>query len=161
MSTFKIKDYIATIAANVLSHVEGYDFQLTEVSGLAGLEGIISGSTTYDNFIATDSTGDGYIVQNRNGGYFIRRVATVFIVRKYDYGNMADMLNEIEVCRNYFKLIMRQMVKDQPNLQLNLIYLNTERVPFREFEPETSAHFTGLYFMIEYEQPYNLLSDGD
>ena len=57
------------------------------------------------------------------------------------------------------KVILRNMVKDQANLALNLIYLNTERVMFREFAPESSAHFTGLYFMIEYEQPYNMLSD--
>lgn len=161
MGEFDIKTYIAGVAENVLSHVEGYDFQLTEVSGIGGLEGILSNQATYDNFIATDSTGDGYLVQYRNGGYFLRRVATVFIVRKYAYMNMADMLDKVKECRKYFNLILRQMVTDQPDLQKKLIYLNTERVAFREFEPETSAHFTGLYFMLEYDQPYNIWSDGD
>lgn len=161
MSTFNLKTYIANLAENVLQNIPGYDFQLTEVSGVNGLEGIISGQTAYDNFIATDATGDGYVVQNANGGYFMRRVSTIFIVRKYQYMNMADMLEKMEVCRQYFKIILRNMVKDQERLKLNLVYLNTSQVAFREFEPETSAHFTGLFFQIEYEQPYNLLSDAN
>lgn len=159
MSTFDLKTYIANLEETVLKNIEGYDFTLTEVSGVNGLEGILQGQTAADDFIATDCTGDGYIVQNKNGGYFMRRVGTVFIVRKYQYLNMADMLDKMEVCRKYFKIILRHMVADQKNLELNLIYLDTERVAFREFEPETSAHFTGLWFMIEYEQPYDLLSD--
>ena len=61
MNTFNIKDYIAQVAENVLSAQPDYDFQLTEVSGLGGLEGIVSGQVAFDNFIATDSTGDGYV----------------------------------------------------------------------------------------------------
>ena len=48
MSTFDIKEYIAQIAQSVLSLQPDYDFQLTEVSGLAGLEGIISGQVAFD-----------------------------------------------------------------------------------------------------------------
>lgn len=164
MATFDIKTYIENLC-DFFAHLQiepPFDFEFTQVSGLNGLEGVISGQSHYDNFIATDATGDGYIVQNRgNGGYFLRRVATVFILRKYKYMDMNDMLAQMEVCRSYFKRIVRHMVHDQKDLELNLIYLDTERIAFREFEPETSAHFTGLYFMIEYEQPYNLLSDGD
>ena len=159
MSTFDIKEYIAQIAQSVLSLQPDYDFQLTEVSGLAGLEGIISGQVAYDNFIATDSTGDGSLLQQSNGGYFLRRVATVFIMRKYPYMDMAAMLDEMKRCRKYFRLILRQMVKDYPVLANNMVYLNTDRVTFREFAPETAAHFTGLYFMFEFSQPYDLLSD--
>lgn len=159
MNTFNIKAYIARVAETVLSLQPGYDFQLTEVSGLAGLEGIVSGQVAYDNFIATDSTGDGSLLQQPNGGYFIRRVATVFIMRKYPYMDMAQMLTEMDKCRKYFRLILRQMVKDAPNLQNNLVYLNTDRVTFREFAPETAAHFTGLYFMFEFSQPYDLARD--
>ena len=158
MSTFDIKEYIAQIAQSVLSLQPDYDFQLTEVSGLAGFEGIISGQVAFDNFIATDSTGDGYVYQQPNGGYFMRRVATVFIMRKYQYMDMAAMREEVEKCRRYFNLIVAQMVADQPNLETKLIYLNTERIVIREFEPETSAHFTGLYFMLEFSQPYSLVA---
>ena len=158
MSTFDIKEYIAQVAQNVLSQQPDYDFQLTEVSGLAGLEGIISGQVAYDNFIATDSTGDGSLLQQSNGGYFLRRVATVFIMRKYPYMDMAAMLDEMKRCRKYFRLILRQMVKDYPVLANNMVYLNTDRVTFREFAPETAAHFTGLYFMFEFEQPYSLVA---
>lgn len=159
MNTFNVKEYIAQIAQSVLSLQPDYDFQLTEVSGLAGLEGIISGQVAFDNFIATDSTGDGSLLQYPNGGYFMRRVATVYIMRKYPYFNMAEMLVQMEKCRKYFRLILRQMVKDAPDLKNNLVYLNTDRVPFREFAPETAAHLTGLYFMFEFDQPYDLLSD--
>ena len=158
MNTFNIKDYIAQVAENVLSAQPDYDFQLTEVSGLGGLEGIVSGQVAFDNFIATDSTGDGYVYQQPNGGYFMRRVATVFIMRKYQYMDMAAMREEVEKCRRYFNLIVAQMVADQPNLETKLIYLNTERIVIREFEPETSAHFTGLYFMLEFSQPYSLVA---
>lgn len=158
-TVFKIKDYIANVAENVLSHVEGYDFTLTEVSGLGGLEGIINGQTSADNFIATDSTGDGSLLQAANGGYFMRRAATVYIMRKYTYMDMAQMLTEMETCRDYFRRIVRQMVKDAPDLKNNLVYLDTERIVFREFEPEISAHFTGLYFMLEFQMPYDLLTD--
>lgn len=159
MSEFSIKDYISNFVAEQSETVKDFDYTFTEVSGLNGLEGILSGQTAYNNFIATDSTGNGFIQQQRNGGYFIKRVATVFIVRKYKYGNMADMLDKVEDCRLWFKRILRQMVADQENLNNRLIYLNTDRVAFREFAPEVSGHFTGLYFMFEYLQPYDVLND--
>lgn len=159
MNSFNLKSYMTAIVDNHLSTLPHFDFSLTEVSGLGGLEGILSGQVHQNNFIATDSTGDGYISQHSNGGYFLRRVATIFIVRKYQYGNMADMLVNVEICRAIFKRILRQMIADKDKLANNLVYINTERIAFREFEPETSAHFTGLYFMLEYEQPYNILSD--
>ena len=159
MSTFDIKEYIAQIAQSVLSLQPDYDFQLTEVSGLAGLEGIVSGQVAFDNFIATDSTGDGSVLQQSNGGYFLHRATTIFIMRKYPYMDMAAMLDEMKRCRKYFRLILRQMIKDSPVLANNMVYFNTDRVTFREFAPETAAHFTGLYFVFGFSQPYDLLSD--
>lgn len=138
---------------------QAFDFQFTEVSGLDGLEGILSGQVYFDNFVAVDATGDGAIQQQRNGGYFITRVGTVFIVRKYQYGDMADMLNQMRICRFWFKRILRRMVAEQEQLKKHLIYLNTERLAFREFAPETAGHFTGLYFMIAFQQPYDVLND--
>lgn len=158
MSEFSIKNYVSAFV-EAHKNDKGFDFAFTEVSGINGLEGILQGQTADDNFIATDSTGDGYIFQQRNGGFFIRRVATVFIVRKYGYGNMGDMLDEVQVCRVWFKKLLRQMVADQKELENKLIYLDTERVAFRELAPELAAHFTGLYFMLEYHQPYDLLND--
>lgn len=158
MAQFSIKQYIqAFIEAH--KNDTGFDWKFTEVSGVNGLEGILSGAIMDDNFMATDSTGDGYIVQNQNGGYFIRRVATVFVVRKYEYGNMADMLTKMQDCRLWFKRILRQMVRDQDDLKNQLIYLNTDRVAFRELAPEMAEHFTGLYFMLEFSQPYDVLND--
>lgn len=158
MNEFSIKNYVQAFV-NAHQHDEDFDFVFTEVSGVNGLEGILQGQTAADNFIATDSTGDGSILQQVNGGFFIRRVAAVFIVRKYAYGNMADMLDKVVVCRRWFKRLLRQMIADQLKLADNLIYLDTERVAFREFAPEVSGHFTGLYFMLEFHQPYDLLND--
>lgn len=159
MNTFNIKNYIAEVISTKLSLLADYDFTQTEVAGIDSLEGVLQGSTSFDNFIATDSTGDGYIMQNQNGGYFLKRVATVYILRKYNYGDTNDMLSQMEKCRKYFKKIVRQMVNDQPNLANRLVYLNTERIAFREFEKEVSTHFTGLYFMLQFEQPYDLLEN--
>lgn len=161
MATFDIQTYIKNLCDN-FAHLQiepPFDFEFTEVSGVNGLEGIISGSPKYDNFVASDATGDGSILQQRNGGYFIRRVATVFIVRKYKYMDMSDMRLKMENCRYWLKRIIRQMVADETMLKNNLVYLNTERIAFREFAPEVSAHFTGLYFMIDFNQPYDILND--
>lgn len=158
MSEFSIKSYIeAFVEAHKLD--EGFDFAFTQVSGINGLEGILQGQMADNNFIATDSTGDGHIFQQHNGGFFIKRVATVFIVRKYAYGDMTDMLDKVKTCRLWFKKILRQMIADKEALNNKLIYLNTERVAFRELAPEMAAHFTGLYFMLEYHQPYDVLND--
>ena len=159
MAQFSIKQYIQAFVDYYARYDRNFDYTFTEVSGVNGLEGILSGAVQFDNFMATDSTGDGYIVMNPNGGYFIRRVATVFIVRKYAYGNMADQLDQVQQCRLWFKRILRQMVKDQDDLKNQLIYLNTERVAFRELAPEMAEHFTGLYFMLEFSQPYDVLND--
>lgn len=163
-----IKNYINAICNEFASEytetpegtrINTFDYTLTECSGINGLEGILAEQTHADNFIAIDATGDGSILMQPNGGYYIRRVLTLFVVRKYEYGNMADMLAKMVDCRKAMKKILRRMVHDSPVLAKNMLYINTERIALREFAPEISGHMTGLYFMLEFNQPYNLLTD--
>lgn len=146
--------YIQNIL-NINRFAKEHGFVLREVSGIDGVEQLLS-SPDQDCIVAVDSTGDGTTYQASNGGMWIRRVYTIFIVRRYHYGDMEDYRQRMSECRNLFRQLHSRMLRDKLDLAKLLTYLDTSTVQFRELAPETSTHYTGLYFMLQYDEPYDL-----
>lgn len=135
-----------------------HGFVLREISGIEGAEGILS-SMGKPSIIAVDSTGDGTTFQANNGGMWIRRVYTIWLVRHYKYGDMADYRKKIEQCRNLFQQLHSRMLRDKKDLENKMLYLDVSTIRFHELAPEISSHYTGLYFLLQFDEPYDLSYD--
>lgn len=141
---------------NRLAQVQG--FQFCRCAGLNGLQEAIDKFRTAAAFFCVDDTTDGTTFE-RNGGYFQRRVFTVFLLKNYQFDNMKDRMDSLMVCRRLFAQLYSRMLVDSDRLYNDLIYLNTSRVHFREIENYFLNGCTGLYFMIDVDEPVNLAYD--
>lgn len=130
-------------------------FRFCRVMGLHGMEEAISGIKKHTCFFCVDDTNDGTTVQS-NGGFFKRRVFTVFLLKRYKFGDMEEQHRALEVCRRLYDQICSRMIVDKEELGNQLIYLNTERIHFREMEKYFLSGCAGVYFMIDVDEPINL-----
>lgn len=135
-----------------------HDFQFCRCAGLNGLQEAIDKFQTAGAFFCIDDTTDGTTFE-RNGGYFQRRVFTVFLLKNYLYDDMEDRMSSLTVCRTLYAQLYSRMLVDSDRLTNDLIYLNTDRVHFREIENYFLNGCTGLYFMIDVDEPLNLAYD--
>lgn len=133
-------------------------FILREISGIEGAEGILS-SMGKPSILAVDSTGDGSTYQARNGGMWIRRIYTIWLVRHYKYGDMEDYRKKMDECRTLFQQLHSRMLHDKSYLENNMLYIDSSTIQFHELAPEISSHYTGLYFMLQFDEPYDLSYD--
>lgn len=135
-----------------------FGFKLRKVSGIDGLEELMADSKL-ESCVALDLTNDGRLYQSQGGGFYEVRVQTIFILRRYEYARMPSLDTALSVCRNLFRQLLAQMVVDSKVPGSPMGYLNVSQVNFRELSPELGAHSTGLYFMLEFDEPYNLVYD--
>lgn len=135
-----------------------HNFQFCRCTGLNGLQEAIEQFRTASAFFCIDDTTDGTTFE-RNGGYFQRRVFTVFLLKNYRYDNMVERMDAMMVCRTLFAQLYSRMLVDSDKLLNDLIYLNTNRIHFREIENFFLNGCTGLYFMIDVDEPVNLIYD--
>lgn len=141
---------------NCLAQKHG--FQFCRCAGLNGLQEAIGKFQTASAFFCVDDTTDG-TTSERNGGYYQRRVFTIFILKNYQYDDMEDRMSSLTVCRTLYAQLYSRMLVDSEELSNDLIYLNTSRVHFREVENYFLNGCTGLYFMIDVDEPVNLSYD--
>lgn len=132
-----------------------HDFQFCRCAGLNGLQEAIGKFRSASAFFCIDDTTDGTTFQ-RNGGFFQRRVFTVFLLKSYRFDNMSERMVSLMICRMLFAQVYSYMIADSESLMNDLIYLNTDRVHFREIENYFLNGCTGLYFMIDVDEPINL-----
>lgn len=130
-------------------------FQLCRCAGLNGLQEAIDKFRTASAFFCIDDTTDGTTFQ-RNGGFFQRRVFTIFLLKQYRFDDMAERMASLMVCRILFSQLYSRMLADSEQLLNDFIYLNTDRVHFREIENFFLNGCTGLYFMIDVDEPIDL-----
>lgn len=130
-------------------------FQLCRCAGLNGLQEAIDKFRSASAFFCIDDTTDGTTFQ-RNGGFFQRRVFTIFLLKQYRFDDMAERMTSMMVCRILFSQLYSRMLADSEQLLNDLIYLNTDRIHFREVENYFLNGCTGLYFMIDVDEPVDL-----
>ncbi|SHE56578.1 hypothetical protein [Dysgonomonas macrotermitis] len=135
------------------------EFYPCKVSGLANMEEVLSSFRGKKAYFAIDDTNDGIIYQGRGGGYFERKMYTIFILKKITAGNMDMQHQALNICRQIYHSVCTRLIKDRRELENEMIYLDTERIPFYELEGYAIAGCTGLYFMITVDQPRNLCYD--
>ncbi|WP_419033310.1 hypothetical protein [Dysgonomonas gadei] len=155
---FDAFDYFSSIC-NTLKKSKDNGYYPCKVSGLANMEEVINAYQTQRAYFAIDDTNDGHTFKSSGGGYFDRKQYIVFILRKFAQNNMDQQKEFLQECRQIYKSVCKKLIKDKSKLVDNLIYLNTDRIPFYEIEGYGIAGCTGLYFIITVDEPTNLCYD--
>ena len=132
-------------------------FVSRKVSGIKNLEGIISDRGN-EKFIAVDDTDDGNTYQGAGGGWFRRRTVTVFILQKYMITDMNDRQIKLDECREIRRKFQARILFDSVEIE-ELMYLDKQRMPDFEIDEYFANGSTGLYFMISFNEPTELIHD--
>ncbi len=132
------------------------DFKFCTCSGIESLEGPIEKFRKEHAFFCLDDTNDGVTFRGTNGGYFKKRTFTIFLIRRYVFNDMADRSAQLAICRKLFLQLCSRFLVDEDNLSNDLIYLNTSNIMSRELGQYFLNGCTGLYFMVDVNEPVNL-----
>lgn len=137
-----------------------HDFFPCQCSGINSLEEVQQNLRRQTAFLAVDDTNDGRTVR-RGGGFFKKRTFTVFLFMRYKHGDMADRQEKLNICRDLFRQIHSRMLRDEHDLENDMIYLNVNDVMSREMGGLFLTSCTGLYFMTDVMEPIDISYDAD
>lgn len=154
-SLFPALDYFTQLAqSNRLAKENGFHPCLC--SGPESIDGIIQGFRKYQNFVMVDDTTSQQTFGN-GGGFFRRDVYTVFIVAHYGQDDMADRELKLNLCRQIFRQFHSRLLHDRDTLgDDRLTFLNLNNIYSTELPRYSYSGVTGLYFMIQNEQPIDI-----
>ena len=151
---FDFIEYIKELTqTNKLAISQG--FEHTTCSGINYLEGMLEQYQTTANFVCTTDTCQESTFQ-QSGGWFKRRVYTVFILARHEYGNMDDYAAKLDICRELFRQLQSRFLHDSELLQTQLLYLHTEDIRSNELGATFLNGCTGLYFMLSMDEPTDI-----
>ncbi len=134
-----------------------YGFKPVFCSGPDSIEGVMQQFQKTANFVMIDDTTDQNLY-SEGVSYFKRRVYTVFILAAYRWDNMEDREGKLNLCREIFQQFVRRMIwdKSQGEDSDDMTFLNVEKVYSKEFGRYTMNGVTGLYFMVENDEPESM-----
>lgn len=157
---FDAHEYFRSICkSNKLAQAEKFHF--CKCSGIESLQEPLQNYCTENAFFVVDDTTDSAVFRGRAGGHYCRRVFTVFLLRRYQFDDMADRQTQLNICRELFHQIMSKMIIDEDDLQNELVYLKSDNVMSRELGQYFMSGCTGLYFMVEVSEPIDLSYSDD
>jgi hypothetical protein len=153
---FDALHYFETLARqNKLCRQNG--FMPTFCSGPDSIEGVMQQFQKTANFVMIDDTTDQNLF-SEGVSYFKRRVYTVFVLAAYRWDDMEDREKKLNLCREIFQQFVRRMIwdKTQGEDSDDMTFLNVEKVYSKEFGRYTMSGVTGLYFMVENDEPESM-----
>lgn len=155
---FPALDYFSRLAkANRLAAANG--FKACLCSGPDSIQGVAESFRTARNFIMVDDTTSQNTFSNGTG-FFRRDVYTVFLLASYRYDDMADRAAKLGLCRTLFRQLHSRLLYDRDTLgDDRLTFLRLENVYSTELPRYSYTGLTGLYFMVQNEQPIDISYD--
>lgn len=158
---FNVRNYFECLAqTNKLALQHG--FKPGTCSGLAGLEDMAAQFRQQANFILVDDTTTQSTYSN--GVTFFRKdVYTVFILAAYRFDDMAQREEKMDLCRRIFRQMHARLIHDRDSMVYgdSLEYLNVNNIYSTELPRLFLNGTTGLYFMVNNEQPIDLTYSED
>ena len=152
---FDALHYFETLAKQNRLCVEN-GFKPVFCSGPDSIEGIIQNFQKVANFVCIDDTTDQNLY-SEGVSYFKRRVYTVFILASYRWDDMEDREQKLNLCREVFKQFVKRMIWDRTQREDDeTAFLNVEKIYSKEFGRYTMNGVTGLYFMVENDEPASM-----
>ena len=134
-------------------------FKFCTCSGIESLQGPLDKFRSTQSFFCLDDTNDGAMYRGKSGGWFKQRTFTVFLLRRYRYGDEVDRAAQLSFCRELFRQITSRMIVDADDLRNEMIYLHTDNILSRELGQYFLNGCTGLYFMIDLSEPVDVKYD--
>ena len=152
---FDALHYFETLAQqNILCRNNG--FKPVFCSGPDSIEGVMQQFQKTANFIMIDDTTDQNLY-SEGVSYFKRRVYTVFVLAQYRWDDMKDREDKLNLCREVFKQFVKRMIWDRTQREDDeTAFLNVEKIYSKEFGRYTMNGVTGLYFMVENDEPASM-----
>ena len=154
---FDALHYFETLARQNRLCVEN-GFRPAFCSGPESIEGIMQEFQKTANFVCIDDTTDQNLF-SEGVSYFKRRVYTVFVLASYKWDDMEDREQKLNLCRTIFTQFVKRMIWDKvqrENEGDDFTFLNVERIYSKEFGRYTMNGVTGLYFMVENDEPESM-----
>lgn len=132
-------------------------FCIDTCTGPENLQGVMDNWREKANFVLVDDNNDGRLTGN-GVGRFVRRVYTVFIIMRYEPFDMAMRHDRLEVCRRIFRQFVSYILRDrwQKAETEAFDFMNLDNLYYRELGKYSMNGVTGLYFMLENDEPINL-----
>ncbi len=151
---FDFTGYInALTAANLLAQQQA--FRPSVCSGVQHIEGLLQDFQRTANFVCSSDICEESTFQ-RGGGWFKRRVFTVFILMRYRFGDTADQAAKMQTTRELFRQFQSRIIRDAQDLQNDFVYVDTANIRSRELGGAFLSGCTGLYFMLSMDEPTDL-----
>jgi len=134
----------------------GYKF--SRISGFEYLEDILK-DIKHSAYLAVDDTDDGVIVRE-GAGFFLKRVITVFILRRYKIADQADRASKLAETRLIRNKLTARLIKDSLILP-ELMFLDKSRFSYKEVPGYFAAGTCGIYFFVTIKEPTDLCDKQD
>lgn len=152
--SFDFHAYLFRLAGkNKLARKHG--FHPCSCSGIGYLEDLLAGIRSHKAFVCISDTTEDSIAR-KGGGWFKRRVFTVFILHRFDTRSTEDYREKLSLCRELFRQLHSRFVRDEQSLHNELAYLNVGDIRSRELGGQFLNGCTGLYFMLSMDEPADL-----
>lgn len=133
-------------------------YKFSRVTGIEYLEDILA-DIKQPAYLAVDDTDDGVIVRE-GAGYFVKRVITVFVLRRYKINDQEERENKLAETRLIREKLTAKMIKDS-NFNEELMYLDKTRFPYKELPGYFASGTCGIYFFVTIKEPTNLCHNTD
>lgn len=154
LTPYKFPAYIERLTrSNRLCRAEG--FVPTTCSGINYLEGLLEDYREASRMICVSDVCDESLRQV-GGGWMKRRLFTVFVLSRFDYGNRASQAEATELCREVMRQLLSRMLRDREAADGQLLYLDLDDVRSQELGGTFLQGATGLYFLIAMDEPTSI-----
>ena len=154
---FNASDYFKNCNSKLKLCVDnGYKF--SRVSGIEYLEDILS-DLKQPAYLAVDDTDDGVTVRE-GAGYFVKRVITVFILRRYKLSDQVDRETKLAETRLIRNKLTAKLIKDSNTVD-ELMFLDKTRFPYKEVPGYFASGTCGIYFFVTIKEPTNLVHNSN
>jgi len=156
---FDFKAYIDKLTnTNILAQEK--EFFPCRCSGLYYLEELLANLRSQKAFVCVSDTSED-ATHRQGGGWFKRRVFTVFILMRYNTRSQQDYSEKLAICRELFRQFHSRFIVDEADLANEMAYLAVDEIRSRELGGDFLNGTTGLYFMISMDEPLDLQYNGE
>lgn len=124
-------------------------------SGPGYLEDMLQGLRQHEAFVCISDVTDESLRQ-QGGGWFKRRVFTVYVVKRCHPRQMESYRAAMDQCRELTRQLFSRLLRDEQDLSHRLAYINVSDIRCRELGGEFLDSAAGLYFMLSMDEPADL-----
>lgn len=162
MNTKNLFDFVGYIKDLTKQNRLANDHQFVPCtcSGIGYLEDVLSRLRNERAFVCVSDVCEESITRH-GGGWFKRRVFTVFLLSRYHVRDTEDYHTKMNLCRELFRQFHSRFIVDEHRLQSELTYMAVDEIRCRELGGQFLNGCTGLYFMVALDEPTDLQYNQD